>query len=249
VVKRNGLRVRPVDKRDHYIKRCLGLPGDSLQIIDNQVYVNGKALENPSMMQFMYVLNGRPITQMEIGALDKFEITESDIQSPDRRYLLLTPEQASIIADRYPDTGLTIVKNNNVRPLATFPNDPKNFNTWTIDNFGPIYIPKQGDKVVITPNNIALYKRIINVYENHDLEIKSGDIYIDGKKTTSYTIEQDYYWAMGDNRHASEDSRFWGFVPHDHIVGKPIFVWMSLKDGNLFKGIRWNRIFKKANVM
>ena len=249
-IERYGLRTRPVDKRDHYIKRCLGTPGDSVQIIDNQIFINGSAVENPTKMQFNYLMNGAALSPTQMNGLEKFEITESDIHPNTNRSLIaLTPEQADIIKERFPDTGIKMIKNDKPTPYSMFPNDMKNFPDWTIDNYGPIYIPKAGDKIVITPNNLALYRRVIGTYEGHDLAIKNGDIYIDGVKSTSYTIEQDYYWAIGDNRHSSEDSRFWGFVPHDHMVGKPIFVWMSIKDGNLFNGIRWNRLFKKANVL
>lgn len=251
-IKKYGLRVRPVDKRDHYIKRCLGIPGDSLQIIDNQVFVNGKPLENPTKMQFNYQVASNSLPKGKIKNLEKYEITASDFNANDPNEIALTPEQAEMIKEKFPETNITIAQhlrpNPYQHPDAVFPNDSKNFK-WTIDNFGPIYIPKKGATVVITPNNIALYKRIIGTYEGHDLTIKNGTIFIDGQKATSYTFEQDYYWAMGDNRHSSEDSRFWGYVPHDHLVGKPIFVWMSIKDGNLFKGIRWNRLFKKANVL
>ncbi len=248
-IKKYGLRVRPVDKRDHYIKRCLAIPGDSLQIIDNQVYVNGEALENPSKMQFNYLVMPNTLPKNKLKNLAKYEITASDVNSYNPNELALTPEQAQIIKEQFPETQIAIKQNDKLdHPRSIFPNDPKNFN-WTIDDFGPIYIPKKGATVDINSNNIALYKRIIGTYEGHDLTFKDGKIYIDGQESNSYTFEQDYYWAMGDNRHSSEDSRFWGFVPHDHLVGKPIFVWMSLKDGNLFKGIRWNRLFKKANVL
>ena len=248
--KRGGLRVRPVDKRDHYIKRCLGTPGDSIQIIDAQVYINGKAIENPSMMQYNYQVAFNSLTDIQMNALDKFEITLADfVQNSQRTRLMLTPKQAKIIEERYPNTQIKKVQYQARNDNSIFPNDSKNFPGWTVDNFGPVYIPKKGDEIVITPNNLALYRRVITAYEGHTLAIKSGSILIDGVKTTKYVIEQDYYWAMGDNRNASEDSRYWGFVPFDHMVGKPIFVWMSIKDGNLFNGIRWNRLFKKANVM
>ena len=134
-------------------------------------------------------------------------------------------------------------------PQVLFPHDPAHYNQWTLDNYGPITIPKAGESVVITPNNIALYKRVIEVYEGNDLAIKNGRIYINGEQVTKYTFQQDYYWAMGDNRHNSEDSRFWGFVPHDHMVGKPLFIWFSTKNGSIFNGINWGRIFSSANKM
>jgi signal peptidase I len=236
------LRVRPVDKRDHYIKRNMALPGDSLEIIDGQVYVNGEANPNPPHMQFNYSIVD-PTNSFSISQLDKYGIDRNDING---NTIALDAEQVAIIQEQFPNVQVEKLRTG-PRPKTLFPNDPKNFSTWTIDNFGPIYIPKKGETVVITPKNIALYKRIISAYEGHSLSQKNGRIYVDGEVATKYTFEQDYYWAMGDNRHASEDSRFWGFVPFDHMVGKPIFIWMSLKNGSLGEGIRWNRIFSSAD--
>ena len=236
------LRVRPVDKRDHYIKRNMALPGDSLQIIDGQVYVNGEANPNPPHMQFNYSIVD-PTNSFSISQLDKYGIDRNDING---NTIALDAEQVAIIKEQFPNVQVEKFRTG-PRPKTLFPNDPKNFKTWTIDDYGPIYIPKKGETVVITPKNIALYKRVISAYEGHSLSQKNGRIYIDGEVATKYTFEQDYYWAMGDNRHASEDSRFWGFVPFDHMVGKPIFIWMSLKNGSLGQGIRWNRIFSSAD--
>ena len=255
LVRQRKLRVRPVDKRDHYIKRCLGLPGDSLQIINRQVYINGKAIENPKEMQFTYRLNDRAMEmqgkKVNYKTLERLgvkmdEMGRKRIADDPVQHLIMTlnNEQAEEIKKIQP--GLE-PDPQRLSPANTFPNDPKNFNTWTFDNYGPIYIPKEGETVQINPSNIALYKRVIGAYEGHDLEIKGGKIFIDGEIATSYTFEQNYYWAMGDNRHNSEDSRAWGFVPFDHMVGKPIFIWMSLNEGNLFNGIRWKRLFSSAN--
>ena len=246
-VERGNLRTRPVDKRDHYIKRCLGLPGDSLQIINRQVHINGEALANPTEMQFTYLVDGG------VGILEHKKLNELGVMSDEineyksgMAVLTMNNKQAKDVAAMYPSLTFEHMPARETG-ARIFPNDPRNFNTWTIDDFGPIYIPKAGETVVITPNNIALYKRIIGTYENHNLEIKNGRIFIDGVQSTSYTFAQDYFWAMGDNRHQSEDSRFWGFVPFDHMVGKPLFIWMSLNEGSLSKGIRWNRLFSSAN--
>ncbi len=249
-IKKGNLRTRPVDKRDHYIKRCLGLPGDSLQIINRQVYINGKALENPTEMQFNYTAFD-PSNTINRKTLNRIGLKNDEIKSYQQsngylHLLTMNNEEAKKVKESFPNININYTRADTTS-TRIFPNDPKNFNTWTVDDFGPIYIPKAGETVVITPKNVALYRRIIDVYENHDFEIKKGRIYIDGEVATSYTFEQDYYWAMGDNRHASEDSRFWGFVPFDHMVGKPIFIWMSLNEGSLFKGIRWKRLFSSAN--
>jgi signal peptidase I len=119
---------------------------------------------------------------------------------------------------------------------------------WTIDNYGPIWIPKAGEKIELTPQNIAVYTRVIAAYEGNKVEMKNGKMYINDAEASSYTFKMNYYWAMGDNRHHSADSRAWGFVPEDHIVGKPLFIWMSMKNGGLGNGIRWNRIFRRADT-
>ena len=135
----------------------------------------------------------------------------------------------------------------NYETARLFPHDPENFKNNSVDNYGPLYVPAKGASVIITPETIAPYKRIISVYEGNDLKIANGRIYINGKETTKYTFQQDYYWMMGDNRHNSEDSRVWGFVPHDHVVGKPLFIWFSTKYGSATNGINWGRIFSSAD--
>jgi signal peptidase I len=128
-------------------------------------------------------------------------------------------------------------------PYRLFPNDPKISGTWTVDNFGPIWVPKKGETVEISADNIAYYRRVINIYEDNDLEVKDGKVFINGAEANEYTFKMNYYWMMGDNRHNSEDSRVWGFVPEDHVVGKPLFIWFSTKHGNMGNGINWDRIF------
>jgi len=132
-------------------------------------------------------------------------------------------------------------------PEKLFPFDTIIGKNWSVDNYGPIWIPKAGATTNLTVSNLPFYSRIIEVYENNKLEVKGQDIYINGQKANTYTFKQDYYWAMGDNRHNSEDSRAWGYVPHDHIVGKPLFIWFSTKEGNFRNGINWDRIFRSAS--
>lgn len=241
LVQQKDYITRPLDKKDHYIKRCIGLPGDSLQIINRQVHINGQAVVNPSNMQFLYKISG------EGGVnLKKLEEWGVNIAEGNARagLLFMSPEQA----DKVKEMGVEV----DFYPLPAkdlFPHDSKNYPGWTNDNFGPIYIPKKGATVDLNLKTLALYRRIINVYEGHDLKVKDGKILIDGQEVNTYTFGQDYYWAMGDNRHNSEDSRAWGFVPHDHIVGKPLFIWFSTKNGNMSNGINWSRIFTSANKM
>ncbi len=251
-VKNKDYVVRPLDKKDHYIKRCVAIPGDSLQIINKQVYINGKAAENPSGIQYGYSVQFSRNTNMN-RIFKKLNIYEKDLFSAPASNntvgLHLSEEMIEEIKKLDPSATFKIAeiqpKNGSRRD---FPHDPKNYPGWTVDNYGPIWIPKKGVTIDIDMNNISLYKRIISSYEHNDLEIKNGSIIINGQAARQYTFKQDYYWAMGDNRHNSEDSRSWGFVPHDHIVGKPLFIWFSTNNGNIREGIRWNRIFKSANI-
>jgi signal peptidase I len=234
------LITRPLDKKDHYIKRCIAIPGDTLQIIDRQVYINGKAAENPSEMQFAYEV----ISKVPLNPEGLREIGVDPGQHVDLRgwTYWLTEDQAEQIRS-FGDVQVNVIPHNEPG-VHVFPHDVRNFGMWSTDNYGPIWIPKKGVTVDINAQNIALYERIINVYEQNDYAFRDGKIYINGEESTRYTFQQDYYWAMGDNRHNSEDSRIWGFVPADHIVGKPLFIWMSINNG-----IRWNRIFTSANKM
>jgi signal peptidase I len=147
-----------------------------------------------------------------------------------------------------PSITINLIEHNEPSNGYLFPHDDERFPGWTMDNFGPVYVPAKGATVKINAENIALYSRIIDIYEGNDLEIKEGKIFINGQQTDSYTFKMDYYWMMGDNRHNSEDSRVWGFVPHDHIVGKPLFIFVSRKKGG-FLGFDWSRTFNSAYQM
>jgi signal peptidase I len=232
-------KTRPIDKRDNYIKRCVALAGETLEIKDREIYINGKKTEKPTNAQFEYNVTVQ-------GALNKKKLTDWGIEMTSYgrvegniNHLHLNDEQVKNIK------GMDNVVNVELTPLDAaariFPNDKKNFN-WTLNNFGPLTLPKAGETVNLTLQNIALYERIINVYEDNDFEKKGGKIYINGEEAVTYTFKQNYYFMMGDNRHNSEDSRVWGFVPEDHIVGKPLFIWFSRGDN----GVRWNRLFKNA---
>ncbi len=246
LIAKKEIITRPIDKRDHYIKRCVAVAGDSLSVRNGQLFINGEKVKNPQHMQYRYEVD---FSKSIIGSksLEKIGIEKED--RPANHIIFLTLEQEAQLREMDPSLPLKryTAKWTSAGTYQNFPHDPKNFNKWTIDNYGPIWIPKAGETVNIGPSNIALYRRIIGVYENNDLVEKNGKIIINGKEETSYTFKQDYYWAMGDNRHNSEDSRSWGFVPHDHIVGKPLFIWFSTKDGSIFNGIRWSRIFSGAD--
>lgn len=241
-VRNAKLVTRPVDKKDHYIKRCVAIPGDSLKIVNRQLYINNQPAYNPEHMQFMYrVLS--PSNQLNQRKLDELGINLSESMPQMGVYFLDSLQRAKIQAM---DSSIIIQPvPQEARPL--FPYDTPLSQGWTMDNYGPIYIPKAGATTPLTLENLPLYDRIIGVYEKNKLEVKDGKIYINGTEAASYTFQQDYYWAMGDNRHNSEDSRAWGYVPADHIVGKPLFIWFSTKNGKLANGINWNRLFTSAN--
>ena len=241
--------VRPVDKREHYIKRCVGLPGDTLSYVDGQLYVNGQVAEDPMNMQYNYWVrtNGTPLNKMR---LKEMGISFDDMagNSANLYNLPLTGEMVEKFKGFTNVTSVERIVLSEPSP-DIFPFDTLNYK-WSTDNFGPLYIPKKGETVKLTPQNISLYERVIGVYEGNDLKIDDGVIYINGKATDSYTFNMDYYWMMGDNRHGSADSRFWGFVPEDHVVGKAWVVWFSLdKDNSFLKAIRWNRLFKRADKL
>ena len=242
---------RPADKKDHYVKRCVAVAGDTLEIRDGQVYINSEAQEIWPGVQNSYrvVTNGQRINPV---ILDKLGLNTRELwfypELPGYPEMPLTAEMLEKVkgysnivsvtpnidvwpAD-YPDSELTI-----------FP-----FNSafkWTRDNFGPLWIPEKGVTVELTVENLPLYRRIITSYEGNDLKVEDGKIFINGEEAQSYTFKQDYYFMMGDNRHNSLDSRYWGFVPEDHIVGKPALIWLSIDGNKKFPhNIRWRRFFK-----
>ena len=255
--------VRPVDRRENYVKRCVGLPGDTLEIRDAQVYIDGKPLENPEDMQLNYLVQttGPYITEdmfRELGIskddqamvtneslLMEMGLTHRDAQGR------LAPTYDLPLTKKMLETlsaNKKLVSRIVMEPeMFTGQMYPLNLYTkWDRNNYGPIWIPKKGATIKLTEDNLPIYERPIRAYEDNTLEVKEDGIYINGKKTDEYTFKMDYYWMMGDNRHNSADARSWGFVPEDHVVGKPIVVWLSLdKDRGWFDGkIRWNRIFK-----
>lgn len=235
--------VRPIDKKDHYIKRCIGIGGDKIEIKDKQVYVNDKPMLNPKHLQFIYIVSFSG--QFNNKMLDKWGIDQGDFAQslPNNRFALFLDDEQ---VEKLKGAGAIVEEyNDQSKPGSLFPFDMR-YGNWTVDNYGPIFIPKQGQTMALDTANISFYQRAIAVYEKNDLKVENNKIIINGKEVTAYTFKQDYYWAMGDNRHNSEDSRMWGFVPHDHIVGKPLFIWFSTKEGNIKDGINWDRIFKYA---
>ena len=246
---------RPVDKQENYIKRCQGTPGDTLSVVNAQVYVNGKAAPNPAGEQIDYTV---ATTGIELNPQIKDDLEISDYYG--NNSMTMTKAAASTLK------GYSNIKSivPNIAPKGT-PADPvfpsntsypaftqlpwklPNYG-WNQDNFGPVIIPKRGWTVKLDSLTFPIYSRAIAVYEENKVEIKGHDIYINGKKTDTYTFKMDYYWMMGDNRHDSADSRYWGFVPEDHIVGRALFVWMSWdSNADFLHKIRWSRLFRGVN--
>jgi len=240
---------RPVDKRENYIKRCQGAPGDTLKLINAQVYVNGKAAPNPPGEQTDYTIK---TSGMDINPDVLTELGVSNYDGAPPTMTKETAEQLKHISNvqsvtaniRQPGLADPF---NPVFPAGSpkYKLNPKNKDfDWNVDNFGPIIIPKKGWTVKLDSLTLPVYGRAIEVYEGNKLRIENGKIFINDKETTNYTFKMNYYWMMGDNRHDSLDSRYWGFVPEDHIVGKALFVWMSWDDNaSFFNKIRWSRLF------
>ena len=232
---------RPTDRRENYVKRCVGLPGQTLQIKNRIVYLDGKPNKEPENVQYTYYVKlrqGLPDDLMKELGISMEDLTSLNTQG----YMPLTKRAVAALAMRK-DLVESITLNTDA-PVGDL--YPLNANThWTRDNYGPIWIPAKGKTIHLTLDNLPIYERPIHAYEGNDLQVKNGKIYINGHQTDTYTFKMDYYWLMGDNRHNSADSRYWGFVPEDHIVGKPIFIWWSSDpDRHGFGGIRWNRLFR-----
>lgn len=244
-----GVIYRPVDKRENYIKRCVGLPGDTLEISNSQLFYNGKpaplfeyqnlkyrfsnfSVPSKEVMKSKYGLEyGRDI-QLNYGTMDLTQDELSQLQKdyPEAKFELILYEKE--------DAPFT-----NVQKVQNLMHYPKSMTiATTVSEFDPFWVPKKGGEIELTPKNLAWYKRVITAYEKHDLEEKDGKVFIDGEEATSYTFEMNYYWLMGDNRYNSADSRTWGFVPEDHVIGRAALVWFS-KDPN--GGVRWERLFKR----
>ena len=260
---------RPVDRRENYVKRAVGLPGETLKIVNGDIFINGKKQPQPANVQFNYLFQTvRPLTDAD---WERYKISRDDVAQA-----LVQPDPAEAVnwtqagfdlsalsaspiyhlpltakaVEELKKSGLLKVLVREPAPVGEFLFPDGLSENWTRQDYGPVMIPRKGMTVKLTPENWPMYERVIRNYEYHtDSYVKDGRVYIDGKPADSYTFEMDYYFMMGDNRDCSLDSRYWGFVPEDHIVGKPMRVLISFdKDKSLFNGgIRWNRILKNAN--
>ena len=235
---------RPVDKRENYIKRCVGIAGDILEYKNGQLFVNGKEQKQFPGMQYDNIvttdgtgINKRMLDQMKIAEADRHMYSNTQYLFP------LTQENE----DKMKAMKTVTAVQRTLIPAANWDKNIFPFNDkyqWNVDNFGPIEIPKKGQTVKLTMDNLPMYQRIIDLYEANDLKVKDSTIYINGAATDSYTFKMNYYWMMGDNRHNSADSRYWGFVPEDHVVGKAVFIWLSMdKDQPFYNKVRWSRLF------
>lgn len=245
------VKVRPSDKKDHYVKRCVAVAGDTLEVRNGQVYVNSVVQDNQPGLQYTYSVktNG---TAINLKTLEGLGLNLSELRFsqnlPGYPEMALTESMVEVIKGCA--NVVSIEKNVDVYPpdfpdsyLLLFPF--KEEYKWTRDNYGPLWIPSKGATVDLNLDNLPLYERIIRDYEHHILAVKDGKIFIDSEEADTYTFEQDYYFMMGDNRHNSLDSRYWGFVPEDHIVGKPALVWLSTDMNKPFpRNIRWKRFFE-----
>jgi signal peptidase I len=246
-----GILIRPVDKQENYIKRCVGTPGDTLEVVNGTVHVNGVPEPLVATGQYAYDFTVKDAFNKK-ALKDRYDITTTDVaEEPGKANMPLT--QADAEALRNFGNVLSMTREN--KPKGTygprdfwpiFPNDPRY--DWSEDNFGPLWIPKAGATVKLTAQNLPLYRRAIAVYEHNTVEERNGAVWINGVQADSYTFKQDYYWMMGDNRHRSQDSRFWGFVPFDHVVGKAVLVWLTAdpEKGGFPGGIRWKRLFSRV---
>jgi signal peptidase I len=272
--------VEPVSMKENYIKRCVAMPGDTLQLKNQQIYINGQPGENPDLMQYQYLVEvaegksfvrrkrvpGESALEYSFPQMEELGFRPLMVSASRTRPTILTENRNWDIA-RYPELFTLFMPPSmaekveempavqKVEPVAESPEAesqrpiyPQHNNLsgqtfrHNIDNYGPIVIPAKGMTVTLTPKNLSLYWRVMTAYEHHEVEEKGGKVYVDGQETSTYTFAMNHYWMMGDNRHNSEDSRFFGFVPENHIVGKPLFVFFSYEEAF---GIRWNRIGTK----
>ncbi|SHG42781.1 signal peptidase I [Winogradskyella jejuensis] len=249
---------KPIDKKTNLVKRCVAIPGDTLEIREGYVYINGKKNELPdrAQLQFSYdvKLKNPLASQADVNrilkVLERADIDDPFYQISNGTYRISAASDKAIAAFKNHPEVASVKKNIQEKGVYgdVFPRDP--YYSWNVDFFGPLYIPKAGTTTELTPQNLPLYDRLIQEYEGHNVYVRGNEVVLDGKVVNSYTFEKDYYWMMGDNRHNSVDARAWGYVPFDHVIGKPVFIWMSIdgiNNGLKNWSFRWDRIFTTVN--
>jgi signal peptidase I len=246
----------PVDLKTNYIKRCVAIPGDTLQVINHQVYINGLTGENPPLMQFSYLVKAR--SEINERVFEKYDISEASINSRENGLVLYQMQLRPGVAEEL--EALPFIEDVEIAIMNSFgklePRTPESVEynifpdakmfPWNGDFYGPLVIPAKGMTIQINDTTLTMYGSTIRDYDhNYDVRIEGNRLIIDGQEVTEYTFKQNYYFMMGDNRHNSLDSRYWGFVPADHIVGKAFFIWLSLdRNAGLLNKIRWSRFFR-----
>jgi signal peptidase I len=235
---------RPVDKQTHYIKRCIAIPGDTISVMNGVVVLNSKQVPVPDHGQYLYevLTNGSGFNKR---TLEKMNITEGGpgMAEGQFRFFMTATAAAEMAGMPHVKSVTKLSAPQGVYDSNIYPHDPRF--PWNGDHFGPLYVPKAGDVIRLDENNVILYRRCITQYEGNTLEVRNGKAYVNGAEAATYKFKMSYFFMMGDNRHNSADSRFWGFVPDDHIVGKAVFIWMSWNsEGSFLNKIRWNRLFR-----
>jgi signal peptidase I len=231
----------PVDHRTYFVKRCVAIPGDSFKIVDGHAFVNNKLADNEDYLQFNYHLKSEKLLDSTFTNL--YNLTEGGKISDNNDYSFTLTKK---IADTLRTKSFISVIEKNTEKKEMWDEFVFPFNSyykWNVDNYGAIKIPSKGDTIHLDSLNLCLYERIISVYEGNDFELRNDSTFINKGFTARYVIKQNYYFMMGDNRHNSQDSRHWGFVPEDHIIGKATRIVFS-NDKLYHKGIRWNRLFE-----